>query len=107
MRKQILDEIFGRMADHAEPDKTATPKRSPTSRFWIAPRTRAAATTTMRWCSRTASARLGIAIEREANVTIKVDPVSFLKLASNQANGPSLFMTGKLKLEGDVMLASG
>ena len=40
------------------------------------------------------------------DVTIKVDPVDFLKLAANQATGPTLFMTGKLKLEGDLMLAS-
>ena len=29
----------------------------------------------------------------------------FLNLAAGKANGPSLFMTGKLKLEGDLMLA--
>ena len=39
-------------------------------------------------------------------MTIKVDGVHFLKLAANKASGPVLFMTGKLKLEGDVMLAS-
>ena len=30
----------------------------------------------------------------------------FLKLVSGNASGPTMFMTGKLKLEGDVMLAS-
>ena len=34
-----------------------------------------------------------------------MDAVNFLKLASNRASGPTLFMTGKLKLEGDLMLA--
>ena len=38
-------------------------------------------------------------------VTLKVEPVSFLKLITNQASGPGLFMTGKLKLEGDLMYA--
>lgn len=44
--------------------------------------------------------------ERDPKVTIKVNGVHFLKLAANKASGPVLFMTGKLKLEGDVMLAS-
>jgi putative sterol carrier protein len=33
-------------------------------------------------------------------------PADFLKLVSGNASGPTMFMTGKLKLEGDVMLAS-
>jgi putative sterol carrier protein len=38
-------------------------------------------------------------------VTLKVHPVGFLKLITNQASGPGLFMTGKLKIEGDLMYA--
>ena len=38
-------------------------------------------------------------------VTLKVEPVAFLKLITNQASGPGLFMTGKLKIEGDLMYA--
>lgn len=38
-------------------------------------------------------------------VTLKVAPVAFLKLITNQASGPGLFMTGKLKIEGDLMYA--
>jgi putative sterol carrier protein len=44
--------------------------------------------------------------KEEPRVTIKVPPVEFLKLISNQASGPGLFMTGKLKLEGDIMYAA-
>lgn len=43
---------------------------------------------------------------REATVTIQATPLDFFKLASGRASGPTLFMTGKLKLEGDLMLAS-
>ena len=42
---------------------------------------------------------------KEPRVTIKVEPVAFLKLITNQASGPGLFMTGKLKIEGDLMYA--
>jgi putative sterol carrier protein len=41
----------------------------------------------------------------EPRVTLKVDSVGFLKLITNQASGPGLFMTGKLKIEGDLMYA--
>ena len=44
--------------------------------------------------------------EHDPKVTIKVSGVEFLKLAANRASCPTLFLTGKLKLEGDVMLAS-
>ena len=39
-------------------------------------------------------------------MTIKVKPVDFLKLVTNNASGPGLFLRGRLKLDGDVMLAS-
>ena len=41
----------------------------------------------------------------EPRVTLKVEPVPFLKLISGQASGPELFMSGKLKIEGDLMYA--
>ncbi len=41
----------------------------------------------------------------EPRVTIKIEPVPFLKLITNQKSGPELFMTGKLKIDGDLMFA--
>ena len=41
----------------------------------------------------------------QPRVTLKVEPVPFLKLVSGQASGPELFMSGKLKIEGDLMFA--
>jgi putative sterol carrier protein len=41
----------------------------------------------------------------QSRVTLNVDPVGFLKLITNRASGPELFMTGKLKIEGDLMYA--
>jgi putative sterol carrier protein len=43
---------------------------------------------------------------QEPRVKIKTVPVAFLKLVTGQQSGPVMFMTGKLKLEGDVMFAS-
>jgi putative sterol carrier protein len=44
--------------------------------------------------------------EQQPRVKIKTAPVAFLKLVTGQQSGPVMFMTGKLKLEGDVMFAS-
>ena len=42
----------------------------------------------------------------EPRVTFKVPAVEFLKLITQKESGPALFMTGKLKIEGDLMFAS-
>jgi len=38
-------------------------------------------------------------------VTVTTDVVSFAKMMAGKAVGPQLYMTGKLKLQGDMMLA--
>src|SRR5207247_456648 len=43
---------------------------------------------------------------REPRVTLRIGPVPFLKLVSGNANGPMLFMSGKLKIEGDLLFAA-
>jgi len=40
------------------------------------------------------------------NVTLSTDLVSFARLMAGQLQGPQLFMTGKLKVSGDLMLAT-
>jgi putative sterol carrier protein len=39
-------------------------------------------------------------------VTIKTDIVSFSKLVAGQVQGPQLFMSGKLKVSGDLMFSA-
>ena len=41
-----------------------------------------------------------------ARVTFRIKPVDFLKLVSGNASGPQMFLTGGLKIEGDLMLAA-
>lgn len=43
--------------------------------------------------------------EHEPRVSFKTDGVTFLRLVTGNASGPMLFMTGKLKIEGDMMFA--
>jgi len=51
------------------------------------------------------------AIEKDGDqaprVTFKVKPVDFLKLVTGNSAGPVMFMTGKLKIDGDLMFAAG
>jgi len=42
----------------------------------------------------------------EPRVTLKLDGVNFLRLVTGNAIGPMLFMSGKLKIEGDLMFAA-
>jgi putative sterol carrier protein len=42
----------------------------------------------------------------EPRVSLKLDGVDFLRLVTGNAIGPTLFMSGKLKIEGDVMFAA-
>jgi putative sterol carrier protein len=39
-------------------------------------------------------------------VTYTIQPVEFLRLVTGNASGPELFMTGRITVEGDLMLAA-
>lgn len=41
-----------------------------------------------------------------ATITMEMDGVDFIKLAAAKVAGPELFMTGRLRIEGDMMLAA-
>ena len=43
---------------------------------------------------------------RDPRVTFKIGPVDFIRLVSGNAAGPMLFMSGKLKIEGDLMFST-
>lgn len=105
-RKQVLDQIFRRMADHVEPEKIGETSAVVHFKILDRPEEQGGGYEHYEVVFEEGRCRAGDAPERAPNVTIKVGPVEFLKLAANKASGPTLFMTGKLKLEGDVMLAS-
>ena len=44
--------------------------------------------------------------DRAPRVTFKIKPVDYLKLVTGNAAGPMMFMTGKLKIDGDLMFAA-
>jgi putative sterol carrier protein len=102
-RQDILDDVFRRMAEHVDPDRARD------------------VTTVVHWkiydrpdggydhyevMLEGGTCTVSQSPSREAAITLKMKPADFLKLVSGNASGPTMFMTGKLKLEGDVMLAS-
>jgi putative sterol carrier protein len=106
LRKQVLDEIFGRMAEHVEPAQVAGLEAVVHFKILDRPEDQGGGYDHYEVVFADGACRAGDSPEREPKVTIKVGGVEFLKLAAGKASGPVLFMTGKLKLEGDVMLAS-
>ena len=105
-RKQVLGEIFRRMADHVEPEKARGTDAVVHFKILDRPEELGGGYDHFEVVFDGGGCTAGDQPEREPKVTIKVGAVNFLKLAANQASWPTLFMTGKLKLEGDVILAS-
>jgi putative sterol carrier protein len=44
--------------------------------------------------------------QHEPRVTLMLDGVDFMRLVTGNAAGPMLFMSGKLKIEGDLMFSA-
>jgi putative sterol carrier protein len=44
--------------------------------------------------------------DESASVTYTIGPVEFIRLVTGNASGPELFMTGRLTVDGDLMLAA-
>jgi putative sterol carrier protein len=105
-RKQVLDEIFSRMADHVEPEKARGTDAVVHFKILDRPEELGGGYDHYEVIFEDGRCTATDKPEREPKVTLKVGAVEFLELAASKASGPTLFMTGKLKLEGDVMLAT-
>jgi SCP-2 sterol transfer family len=105
-RKQVLDEIFNRMADHVEPSQVGDLDAVVHFKILERPAEHGGGYDHYEVVFFEGRCRATDDPTREPQVTLALDGVHFLKLASNKVAGPTLFMSGKLKLEGDVMLAS-
>jgi putative sterol carrier protein len=103
-RKLILDEIFKRMGEHVEPSQVEGVDAVVHFKITDAP---GGGADTYEVVIR--EGRVQVSDEptvESPRVTITMAPVPFLKLVTGRQSGPVMFMTGKLKLEGDVMFAS-
>jgi putative sterol carrier protein len=100
MRDQIIGEIFKRMEEHYRGGSqsavihwTITGRADGGEDLWEAVVAEGSCSTRP---EPTADPR----------VTLKMDGVNFLKLVSGNASGPMMFMSGQLKIEGDLMFSA-
>jgi putative sterol carrier protein len=103
LRPQVLDEIFRRMEEHFDSSKAQgvdavmhwkiTDRPGGGEDLYEAVIKQGTCTVTK---EPTGSPR----------VTFTIGPVEFLKLVTGNVDGPQLFMTGGLKIEGDLMFAA-
>jgi len=103
-RKRILDEIFNRMAEHVDPAKIAD--LDAVIHFVITDAPGGGADTYEAVFKDGAVTVNEEPTTDEPKVAITAPPVPFLKLVTGQESGPAMFMTGKLKIKGDLMFAS-
>lgn len=100
-RESALREIFARMAEHFDP---ARANGDSVVHFQILGRPDGGYDE-FEMVVRDGRCEVSEEPSEEPRVTLKVEPVSFLKLITNQKSGPELFMMGKLKIDGDLMFA--
>jgi putative sterol carrier protein len=101
LREQILGEIFRRMEEHFRPGSG----QDAVIHWTITGRADGGED---RWEVVISDGRCTTSAEPKSDprVTLKLDGVDFLKLVTGNANGPMLFMGGKLKIEGDLMFSA-
>jgi putative sterol carrier protein len=103
LRGQILDEVFKRMAEHAKPDKIGATEAVV---HWRIGGRAGGGEDVYETVIRNGTVTVNEQPEATPRLTMRIDGVDFLKLVTGNQSGPGLFMTGKLKLEGDIMFAA-
>ena len=103
LRGQVLDEIFSRMEHHFDPKKSADvdlvinftitgkPDSDP-DRYQVVIRNDVCKT--------------GKELTEEAALGLTLDAVDFLRLVANLTNGMNLYIGGKLKIDGSMIVAT-
>jgi predicted lipid carrier protein YhbT len=102
-RELILGEIFRRMAEHLRADRAEGLDAVVEWRILDSPGDeghRWQVAIRDGWCNVAAGG------EREPRVIFSLGPVDFIRLVTGHASGPKLFLVGRLKVEGDLVLAA-
>ncbi len=103
-RKKVLDEIFRRMADHAEP--AAIAGKDAVVHFRITEKPGGGEDV---YEVKIAEGKIEVSdspATEQPKVAIATAPLPFIKLVTGHESGPTLFMSGKLKIEGDLTFAT-
>jgi putative sterol carrier protein len=105
-RKQILDQIFSRAAEHVEPQRAKGNDAVVHFKILDRPEDQGGGYDHYEIVLEDGKATVSEKPEKDPRLTVKVNPLHFFKLITGKESGPVLFMTGRLKIEGDLMFAS-
>jgi len=98
LRVRVLDEVFRRMEVHFRADRAGATRA--VVHFHVLEDAYEA-------IIEDATCVINKGVTREARAVVTLTPADFLKLATGNASAPVLFMTGKLKVKGDLGFAAG
>jgi putative sterol carrier protein len=105
LRERVLDEVFRRMEVHFRNDRAGATKA--VVHFRVTGGFNEDGHDLYEAVIENAECSINKGETREARATVTLSPVDFLKLATGNASAPVLFMTGKLKVKGDLGFAAG
>lgn len=103
MRGFILNEIFGRMEEHFDGAKAAG---ADAVVHWKITGRPDGGEDVYEITIKDGTCKVSDTPSQQPRLTFTMGGVEFLKLVTNNANGPELFMSGKLKIEGDLIFAT-
>jgi putative sterol carrier protein len=103
LRSQVIGEVFSRMKDFFKPENAAGQEAVVHWKITGGPEG-----SVDHWEIVVRNGELTVTDSptETPRVTLTMDGVSFLKLVTGAEPGPTMFMSGKLQLEGDMMFAA-
>lgn len=102
-RALVLDRVFAGMAEHLDPD---TARDAEAVVEWHITGREDGGYDQFQMVIRRGTCLTARDGDAEPDVTYTVDGVDFLRLVSDPLAGPELYMTGRLMIEGDLMLGA-
>ncbi|MFI9811012.1 SCP2 sterol-binding domain-containing protein [Saccharothrix variisporea] len=104
LRERVLDEVFRRMEVHFRTDRAGATRAVVHFRLTGGA---GGSEDVYEAVIEDGTCTINKGATRESRATVTLGPVEFLKLATGNASAPVLFMTGKLKVKGDLGFAAG
>jgi putative sterol carrier protein len=105
LRERVLDEVFRRMEVHFRAERAGATRA--VVHFHLTGGFGEGGVDTYEFVIEDAKCSINKEETREGRASVTLSPVEFLKLATGNASAPVLFMTGKLKVKGDLGFAAG
>jgi putative sterol carrier protein len=105
LRERVLDEVFRRMEVHFRTERAGATKA--VVHFRLTGGFGEGGHDVYEAVIQDAKCTINKGETREGRASVTLSPVEFLKLATGNASAPVLFMTGKLKVKGDLGFAAG